>query len=653
MFFAPAAIAQELNGHTLRTDDSTLLNVADTASVMKLIRTIHPVDKSNPDSTIVVYRQIIRLCRKLRYTDGLVLALKYAGNIYGEQGKYEVAISHYKEAVDLCLASPPNGCYLPELYNGLATVYEYMYNYGEAARYLYKASFDGHKPPPDFSYGRIYNSLGFILSRVGRPEQSFFYLNKAEALARAGKKQEMLLSGVLLNKATIFIDEMKLDSGIYYLERSLEISRANNIMVLQKIALINLGNVHMLKEENETALRYLLEAKELKGRVNPVYANAGNAMLGGCYCTLGRIDIGLKLLLDALDEARRLKMMQNVIHIELMLSQCYNLKKDYKNALMHNVQYMHIKDSVENKARDEIVNQYEVRYRTAEKSKELAEKELYISRQNNYLKKKNIIIAGAGLLSLLLGITTFSLYRSRKHREAIQQQHIQLLQQQQKIEQFKAVMEGEEKERSRIARELHDGLGGMMAAVKMNYSMLQNQYEQLAALQPGINIQDFDEIHDMLDEVNNELRRTAYNMMPDILSMHGIVEALKMYIDPINAYKHLYINLQVNGKASMDDKFFELSLYRIIQELVQNVIKHAEATNTLIQLNFTDNNITLLVKDNGRGFDTTHVQGGLGLQNVQFRVQSFNGSITISSSSSTGTSVFIQFDRPVKNEPVS
>ncbi len=648
LFFA--ATAQERTGSNMNINvQPAPLMVHDTAALRKIVRAVHPSDKSNPDSAIIVYRQIIDLGRSLHDTNSLVLALKYAGSIYGEEGLYELAISYYKEAVELCLASPENGCYIPELYNDLASVYEYMYNYGEAARYLYKASTDRHKPSPDFSYGRIYNNLGFILSRVNRPQQSFFYLNKAEALARSSKNQPMLLSGVLLNKATIYIDEMKLDSGIYFLERSLEISRTANILVLKKIALINLGNVYMIKEENKKALNYLLEAKALKGRVNPMYANAGNAMLGGCYCALGHVDTGLNLLHDALNEAKKFKMMQNVIHIELMLSQCYTLEKDYKNALKYTVEYTHLKDSIESRSRDQLVNQYEVKYRTAEKNKELAEKELYISRQDNYLKKTRFVIAGIGILSLLLGITTVSLYRSRRQRSTMQAQQLQLLQQQQKIDQFKAFMEGEEKERTRIARELHDGLGGMMAAVKMNYSMLQNHYEQLTPTNPDIEAHDFEEIHEMLDEVNNELRRTAYNLMPNILALHGIAEALKMYVDSINNYKHLYINLQINGEPEIEDKFFELTLYRITQELIQNVVKHAEATNMLIQLTFSNSRITLQAKDNGKGFDTTLVNTGLGLKNINFRVQSFGGEIAVTSSASTGTSVLIQFDQPIKD----
>lgn len=653
LLLLPSALyAQEIASPRLSSNDTLLIGINDTASISALIRAIHPVDKSNPDSTLPLYRQTMQLSRKLNYSRGLLLSLYYAANIYAEQGRYALALDHYKEAEPLCYNKENEG-YLASIYNGIACIYQYTYDYGQSAKYLYKAGLEGRRANSDFSYAGVYNNLGFMLSRIGRQQQCFYYLDKAEQLARQQKGQELLVSGILLNKGTIYVDMGKPDSGAYFLQRSLDISNQHNLVVLKKIALINLGNIYMSGNENEKALSYFTQAQQVKGRINPIYSNAGNAMTGGCYCALGQYDKGFPLLLAALDEAQRLGLGQNIIHINLMLAECYALKKDYTNAYKYHLAYDRLSDSIENKSRDQLVNQYEVKYRTAEKNKEIAEKELYITRQNNYLKKTNFIIGGIGILSLLLGLTTVSLYRSRRHREVMQAQELQLLQQQQKIDQFKAVMEGEEKERSRIARELHDGLGGMMAAVKMNYSMLQNNYEQLALQNPGIDMQDFEEIHEMLDDVNNELRRTAYNLMPAILSMHGIAEALKMYIDPINAYKHLYINLQINGEPRIADKFFELSLYRIIQELVQNVLKHAGATNTLIQLTFTADNITLLVKDNGKGFDTTRSGTGLGLKNIQFRVQSFGGEMSISSTASTGTSVFIKFDKNAKDNPAS
>lgn len=643
-----AAIAQDVAVTRIQSGNTLLMGINDTASIARLLKDIHPADKRNPDSTLPLYGQAIQLSRQLHYSRGLMLSLYYAANIYAEQGKYAMALAHYKEALPLCYTAD-NEDYLASIYNGIACIYQYTYDYGQSAKYLYKAAFEGRKANAEFSYAGIYNNLGFMLSKIGRQQQCFYYLNKAEQLTRNQKGQELLVSGILLNKGTIYVDMGKPDSGAYYLQRSLAIAEQHNLVVLKKIALINLGNIYMSSDSNELALSYFTRAQQITGHINPIYSNAGNAMMGGCYCALGQFDKGLPLLLTSLDEAQKLGLGQNIIHINQMLAECYALKKDYTNAYKYHTAYDHLRDSIENKSRDQLVNQYEVKYRTAEKSRELAEKELYISRQDNYLKKTRFVIAGIGILSLLLGITTVSLYRSRKQRSTMQAQQLQLLQQQQKIDQFKAFMEGEEKERTRIARELHDGLGGMMAAVKMNYSMLQNHYEQLTPTNPDIQAQDFEEIHEMLDEVNNELRRTAYNLMPNILALHGIAEAMKMYADSINNYKHLYINLQINGEPEIEDKFFELTLYRITQELIQNVMKHAEATNMLIQLTFSGSRITLQVKDNGKGFDTTLVNTGLGLKNIHFRVQSFGGEIAVTSSASTGTSVLIQFDQPTKD----
>jgi signal transduction histidine kinase len=272
---------------------------------------------------------------------------------------------------------------------------------------------------------------------------------------------------------------------------------------------------------------------------------------------------------------------------------------------------------------------------------------LHIVEQANNIRKKNIWIGTIGGIGLLLSLMLFSIYKANKQKQLLQSKKIQILQQEQKINQFKAIMDGEEKERSRVARELHDGLGGMLAAVKMNFSALQNQYEKDVS---AVSMKDFDELSLILDEVSSEIRKTAHNMMPDILLRHGIEDALKLYVDTANGDPLLYINLQINGPFNDLEDFIQLSLYRIIQELVQNIIKHAKASNALVQLNRKASTLTILVKDNGKGFDTSNAKAGLGLQNVRFRVHSLNGNINTVSSEAKGTSVIIELPIAHKTE---
>src|SRR5690606_27349192 len=126
------------------------------------------------------------------------------------------------------------------------------------------------------------------------------------------------------------------------------------------------------------------------------------------------------------------------------------------------------------------------------------------------------------------------------HRQRLQQKKIHILEQQKEIRSLKAVMQGEEQERMRIARELHDGIGGMLAAIKMSFSTFQRRQ--------GISDDsDYNDLIQMLDETGRELHQTAHNLMPDMLIRHGLAETLRMYCETVNAGKRLHINLQISG----------------------------------------------------------------------------------------------------------
>lgn len=615
----------------------------DTASIIAVIDKGKALEHVHPDSALQLYQKALQLSKQDNYRYGILHATYNMANLYANTGSYKVALALYEQAIPYCYTVTNGTALLPEIYNGIACVYQYMDNYEAAAHYLYKAAFAGSKPSTLY-VGGIYNNFAMMLLRMQQGKQALDYLDKAEAIARIAPNHDLLVAGIYLNKGVYYTDNRNWAKGQQYYEKALQMGMKNDLVAIQKIALINIGNIYLTRDMPEKAADYLQQAYKLKGYVNPIYSNAGMAMLGVSYYRTGRQVEGINYIKDALRQAEQLQLGVNMIEINKILAQIYEDKHSYAKALDHQKTYTALKDSFENLENTKNVNQLEIKYRIAEKDRNLIEKQLLISKQENYLKKKNIwiIVLVSGVL--IVTIVLLALYRINIHKQHLQAKQIQLLEQEHKLGQFKAIMQGEENERSRVARELHDGLGGMLAAVKMNFSTLQNQYESLARINNDIQVDDFFEIQQMLDDVSNEVRKTAYNMMPDILVRHGIAEALRMYIEQINAGSQLYINLQISGRLENLNTFFELSLYRIIQELVQNIIKHSNASNALIQIQEVKHLLTILVKDNGDGFDASSQSMGLGLQNVQFRVESLNGNVQVRSSAATGTSVIVIFN---------
>ncbi len=255
------------------------------------------------------------------------------------------------------------------------------------------------------------------------------------------------------------------------------------------------------------------------------------------------------------------------------------------------------------------------------------------------LLKRNIFLAVIGailLLTLLLGYLFYNRYKlkqeARLHKEVIVQQDLAT----------KAVLNAEENERKRISGELHDGLGQMFSAVKMN----------LSALTDGLNFKDehskemFGKTMNLVDESCKEVRVISHQMAPNVLLKSGLAAAVRDFISKIDSRK-LKINLETFGLQDRLDQNIETVLYRVIQETVNNVIKHSGANSLDIQLNKDNDGVNAMIEDNGKGFDISLLEKfeGIGLKNIRTRVNFLKGTVDFSSSPGEGTliAIFIPF----------
>jgi signal transduction histidine kinase len=244
------------------------------------------------------------------------------------------------------------------------------------------------------------------------------------------------------------------------------------------------------------------------------------------------------------------------------------------------------------------------------------------------------IASTIALLALLLAGAFWKLRHEQKRRA----EQIKLIEQRKKIDILNALVQGEENERSRIARELHDGIGGMLGAAIMRFG----------STQPGSNSETRQNAHteamDILTEMGEEIRKTAHNLMPDVLVKQDLPEALRHYCNNAATENAPKIAFQSFGRFEGLSEQFKLNIYRIVQELLKNALRHAHAANVLVQLVMDDGIFTLTVEDNGIGFDPESITPGLGLNNIKSRVDNLDGHLTLNAAPGNGVSVFIEFD---------
>lgn len=255
-------------------------------------------------------------------------------------------------------------------------------------------------------------------------------------------------------------------------------------------------------------------------------------------------------------------------------------------------------------------------------------KELEVSRKNNQIV---IVLISVGFLSLII----YFVYRRNK---SIQEKaYQQKLFEQQKNAAI-AVIDSEEKERKRIASDLHDGVGQLMSAAWMNLQALKNQISELNSAEADL----LDKSLTLVNESCNEVRQVSHNMMPNALLLKGLVNAVQEFIGQINQ-RNIKINLTTEGLSDNLPSHIETVLYRVIQESVNNVIKHAKASKLDISIIKSLDGIDVMIEDNGIGFNLNNANqnNGIGLSNIKSRIQYLEGTVEWNTSEKNGTLVAI------------
>ncbi len=275
---------------------------------------------------------------------------------------------------------------------------------------------------------------------------------------------------------------------------------------------------------------------------------------------------------------------------------------------------------------------------------EYLEGEKLVAQEQSKQQKLWLATLGVALAAVILAL--FFIVRDYQHRiwvnkfiaaqrEEINQQRIRDLENNLKIETMQSMLAGQESERQRVAQDLHDSVGGLLAAAKI-------QLESMTAKKPQLSKdEDWEKIRALLDETVSETRHIARNMQPSALLEFGLVTALRDLTARVHGKGVPHITFQHFGEFADIDRAIALNCYRIIQELVQNSLKHAQATEMLVQITRTDNQLALLVEDDGTGFDSQNVLKGMGTDNVARRAQFLKGELSVQSSQGQGTSTLV------------
>ena len=598
--------------------------IADSAIISQWIQKgIRQQQHRKEDSALFWFHKAYVYSRYSGYNYGVVTALSHMGNILVHQGCIDSALDIYSLMLH---RSTQTDTQTTKILLILGNIYTFKGEYTKGAIYYDSSLKISRKLGDDKSTAGNMVNLGGVYLRLNRPDEALRYIKQGEAICRQ-KGYMKYLSTALHNKGEAYLGLNRLNEArTAFLEELATAQKINNRRSLV-LAYGSLGLLALRQGNPQKAIVYLKEAERRFDPRNPYHlAVSIRSDLGKAYYQLKQYNQAEYQLKMVLKNTKNQDIKDDLIAVHKTLAAIYKATGRYRKALEQQEQYEQLKDSLFARQKIKDINELQIKYRSSEKDKQLLQERARLHEKDLRLREKNFWIAGIMLVALLIAALFIALYRNIRHRQ-------KAILKNEELKRLQALIEGEEKERSRIARELHDGLGGMLVAINMNVGMIKKAYPQAG----------LSKVEQMVDEAGIEARKTAHNLMPNVLEKHDLKEALLLYCERVNEGNGVQLQLQFDEALPVLDKSIELILYRIIQELVQNIAKHAQAAQASIQLIKYEGQLVITVEDNGKGFDLSIIKNGLGLDNVKYRVNTLKGTIHISSAIAMGTTIHIEF----------
>lgn len=576
---------------------------------------------SNPAFAKQLLFECIKAADDEKYGEGCGKAYIRLGIAYDVSGQYDSAVYCYKYA--LTKYTSPKG--LGSAYNNLGLIEWKQAKLKEASEYLYKA-LTYFQQLDDKSYlANAYNNLGLIFYETKDLKKALGFQLKALHIYKEKNDMEHI-GATCTNLSNVYHALNKLDSCEYYIKQSINYSTRVNDLYGLGIAYIDYATILSSAPYTryDEALAYFLKALELKQKMNEeegivhIYINMSHI-----YKYKGDWENFLKYNRQALGLSKKNTFLSRQKTIYHNIAEYFTNHKNADSVYHYLMLYKTMTDSIFNREFKSSLSDSETKYQTKEKELTIKTQEYRLSKQNYYIVALSLSILTIGLIFF------FVYYRNKQHQklklkeEIIKQQDIAA----------KAILEAEDNERRRIAGDLHDSVGQILSAVKINLSSLQSTVQQESSAR-------YENIMNMVDGACKEVRAISHNMMPNSLLRSGLVAAIKEFINQIDS-DVLKVRLDTTGLNQRLDHNTEMVLYRVIQECVNNVIKHAQAKTLEIQIIKDREGISVTIEDDGVGFDPSQQKDGIGLANLRTRIEFLKGQLDIQSSPGRGTLIAI------------
>ncbi|WP_299246261.1 sensor histidine kinase [uncultured Aquimarina sp.] len=526
--------------------------------------------------------------------------------------------------------------------NNIGSMYKQLGDYENAQQYYLKSLDIREKIGDKRGIAYSYLNLGAFNNFLENYDIALKDLKKSEKILIEFEDQ-LGLSKIYNNIGISYFNLNNLDESLIYYNQSLVLKEKLGILSNRNILYNNIGLIYEKKGQLDKALDYYKKSiSNDSGNLSGNYNNIGNVLR-----KKNKLNESIEFYHKSLEQAQ--KNNKAIVQLEVLknISDIYAQIGSFNESVKYNNLFNALRDSIELSYKNtmEVRVNYEEEKKRSElllKDKEISQANLETSISEN--KRKNTLLYGLLIGFVLLAILFFSIWRTSKQKqriilaeknEKINQQKIQELLKNQELKSINTMINAQEKERKRIAQDLHDRLGSMLSMVKIHFKSVEDVKEN--------NADQYNLANNLLDNACEEIRKIAHNMSSGVLSKFGLIPALNELKTTIEKSNQIEIDFIDHGIDDRMKNEIEINVYRIIQELISNILRHANATEVTIQILKNHSNLGVMVIDNGIGFDKNNhsYKEGMGLLNIRSRVDKLEGEMTIDSGKGNGTTINI------------
>lgn len=635
--FSLVATAQR-TGPAGKTD--SLLSVLktskdDTSKVMLLLTLVNLYETNNQDSSEYYLQQGKVLADALKFDKGIYYYYQQGTVLSYTKGEYSKALDESNKGLEMARKLKDSMKVITML-NNLGIISAYLGNFEEQLAYSLQVKDAAEKMNDSSILSGVYHSLANSYYSLSQYRKSVEAAIHSIAVNTAYSEKNMYINRVYATLAQSYDGLDMADSAMFFYKIAItESVRLNDKYAEGSIygyqcnlyaSMHNFGD--MLKAaEKSLALSNELQSRQMlaSSLYNLAYAQYFNNNNKEAY----------KNINQALSIAIADSLKDELKNCYTVLSYIAARQGDYAVSVSAKQKADSITEASLNEKVLKSTADLEKKYETEKKDNQIKLQKVEIKNKSIF----NYILIGSAATLLIISLLS---YRNYRQKQKLQQQRINELETEKQLTATEAVLKGEEQERTRLAKDLHDGLGGMLSGIKYSFQTMKGNL-----IMTPDNAQAFERSMDMLDSSIKEMRRVAHNMMPEALVKFGLDTALKDFCNDINQSGALQVNYQSFGLENVHlEQSTAITIYRIVQELINNTMKHAAAKTAIVQVGKTGADISITVEDDGKGFDTIILQQakGIGWSNIQSRIEYLKGNLDIQSAPGKGTSVHIEIN---------